>query len=1773
MADKNFISILGAIPYWPDELIPLDAIFKQLMALLQIDTSGYDPLEVLGGAMGVRSLKMRQYDGITTVTGDLVVAKELTFSPFGNYVGLTLGSPDGDPPLDVTTFPFELTVCDNEPLRNSDTVIEQEPDPNDPQSSAFSFAKRPDDLSSILPWSWELRLPRLEARIRILNGVSRVEPLNPQNPGKGFRYLPDQSVEASITCALELKNDGQIRFYSPQAAPGIIAPMDDAPIQANFGLFAIDGCGLVIAADGLTYRQTGRQFPPGLTVPDGIGDDWEGFAAARIGAYWMAEVPSSMAPEVNVHGGEVTGLLINGNTFSATFAYVHGGGTDDPFESPTPVSKEVVDSLSSQFSIRRMDLSITGGPFDVFQISGSATAAVIIDFFKYQPIKFELSIGHVVKAIPGSKPEEHGVFLSLQGGIAPVQNFYRPDPAGWLVIPIFDIFLLEITGARFEFSIPAANLGGATLYPIIEVTFDVGLKWGWAGAPSETPTGGLERDIKFGINASSLGFRYADGKWKFLLGGVWIEVAETLPFDLDGFDVALSRISLGIESGPSNRYWIGFDAFLTLTLLEVLGKAEIYGLKIGWDDSGLYSDIEGIGLGVKTDNFQIAGRVQFLSGSPPFSPSGSANQIVLKDGSLSGSLDISFSVLESKLRVSAGFIYGRYALKAQPQNEEAFWMFAGEFVFPKAIPMFSSDLGLWGLALMFGDNIAPLKSSSQSWYGWYAQQPPAFEVASPQKWTASAGGWAFGLGMLFGSQLHGGYPYNGRMMAILSGNAQESTTDFMMEAKLRILKEITAPGDPIATLLIVNEPSQLLMRADFDVDFPTAPEPIKGFIFSARGLAEILVDKSGANASHLYIGHYQPLSERITSEVFGGIFTARSFFAIDGRDFPLSAATLPRIAFAFGFLQEWGFDKKWGPLRIYAEAGIEVEAGFSTLPALYVYARLYGRAGLSLWGFGFGIGIDAALIIFVSGDEWSVDGKLTFRLNLPWPIPDFKVSVPLHWGSDPSAPVPHLSPVRQLALTAACIDGGIPVADWSEDNELSLHAENAQVKLPVDGSLLLSLRKPCSSNCSWLAGVDVQPVDGSGDWVFRYTLEDIRITRRLPGQPEELLPDDYKVACWELENVAAASSGRTGGESQQTANIRIWGDGPGGFLKNLGSLERSGAVTWLDAFLNTNTTWPCGPNADLSSRVLHFDLESYRLPDEFQTRITVLPDGLPIRSLFPFDFSRMPPSSKFLVLLDEVIENPHPELVAARSHVLTLPYLCIHPSIFDPQGNYDLQMDPIPFIGLLEVRLPPSRVIRVETLSEFAAETTLVVGCHGDQRIIVSHPETGFGRHVFVLDPPNQRMDRILIYAFHHPIMDPVTPPVLSSLVSVSFSEAGQMDVDNHIRETRERLDSLFKFYEPPPVDLPGQNAEHFLLHVPGTEYRITPIVSVERRGPESDWETVYRQQELETAQVIVGRPPDDLTAYIDWTIPGYGADPVYLDDDVRIRFKRAYGPELFTMGGYRLSVDILDLEGRAIGTDACYAFSSESALTPEQQMILDELNEAPCVSNKIESTACKLDCILRPDLKPRSKYQLVLTSDAHPGKTLYKSPFITSAYSGFAAQVTELAGRVFTELLPGQIHEEVFSDALERLMDEDREGEDSILEQLLADGLGLSPRRRPARGETVIFHGGQAGGNLEPQAVLIDSPEPLLVQGRTEIEHTPDYCFIRSRDGSRSLLIRKSGNQRIPLTPGVFSCRFIYRRKGEELITLSANLDESDIEVAFQVSVQASPPIHREEL
>ena len=110
--ERNFISVFRSIPLWPNDLIPLDEILARLAKVLNIDTSSFDPLQLIGGLLGFRDIKIHRFDGVTTVTGQITIAIELVFAPFQSYVGFVIGEPGGG----TTTFPFSLRIKDDPPI-------------------------------------------------------------------------------------------------------------------------------------------------------------------------------------------------------------------------------------------------------------------------------------------------------------------------------------------------------------------------------------------------------------------------------------------------------------------------------------------------------------------------------------------------------------------------------------------------------------------------------------------------------------------------------------------------------------------------------------------------------------------------------------------------------------------------------------------------------------------------------------------------------------------------------------------------------------------------------------------------------------------------------------------------------------------------------------------------------------------------------------------------------------------------------------------------------------------------------------------------------------------------------------------------------------------------------------------------------------------------------------------------------------------------------------------------------------------------------------------------------------------------------------------------------------------------------------------------------------------------------------------------------------------------------------------------------------------------
>ena len=179
------------------------------------------------------------------------------------------------------------------------------------------------------------------------------------------------------------------------------------------------------------------------------------------------------------------------------------------------------------------------------------------------------------------------------------------------------------------------------------------------------------------------------------------------------------------------------------------------------------------------------------------------------------------------------------------------------------------------------------------------------------------------------------------------------------------------------------------------------------------------------------------------------------------------------------------------------------------------------------------------------------------------------------------------------------------------------------------------------------------------------------------------------------------------------------------------------------------------------------------------------------------------------------------------------------------------------------------------------------------------------------------------------------TPPRcwLRSLIS----RWKQKELQEHILQGRESLTQLIEILEAPP-GLPGNNAQHFRLHAQGTVYEITPVVTCERKGPETNWEVVHNHVPVAPVTVTVGPPPKDLTPYLAETIPAFQQDPVYLGDDMQLRFNRSYGPEMYTVSGFDFRAEVLDAQRQPIQTQMEWEFSEEPALSPAQERLLEAL-------------------------------------------------------------------------------------------------------------------------------------------------------------------------------------------------------------------------------------------
>lgn len=209
-----------------------------------------------------------------------------------------------------------------------------------------------------------------------------------------------------------------------------------------------------------------------------------------------------------------------------------------------------------------------------------------------------------------------------------------------------------------------------------------------------------------------------------------------------------------------------------------------------------------------------------------------------------------------------------------------------------------------------------------------------------------------------------------------------------------------------------------------------------------------------------YIGHYDDAKGGpVSLQFLSGLFAVKAFFVIDSEDLlgfglmPIGDYGRPNLsgpAIGFGVMIQLG-PKSYGPsainIKLFAALGLNV--GFQINPFLF-FGELYagGYVQLKVLFLKFKIELLAILAAVAHDNGYQFQGYLMIKLNMPWPIPDFKVEFEfvIQSGNFLNIPAPLFesagSGMRRLTpMSTPLLDSG-------------------SSELPIDGVISIAFDKP-----------------------------------------------------------------------------------------------------------------------------------------------------------------------------------------------------------------------------------------------------------------------------------------------------------------------------------------------------------------------------------------------------------------------------------------------------------------------------------------------------------------------------------------------------------------------------------------------------------------------------------------------------------------------------------------------------------------------------------------
>jgi hypothetical protein len=672
--------------------------------------------------------------------------------------------------------------------------------------------------------------------------------------------------------------------------------------------------------------------------------------------------------------------------------------------------------------------------------------------------------------------------------IALVQNTFEAGAiAGSMLLPYFDEVLDVEIGLSLDggFTVAVSSDDGLLTLrkeDLLELTVDsvgFGVDAGVftvALSGTITPLVGDFDWPSFRVQSLSI-----DSQGNVRIQGGWLDLREQYVLDLSGFQFEIARIGFGTTE--SGQRWIGFSGGLKL-VDGVTAGASVEGLRIAWDPATGDVSLTLDGVGVE---FEVPGTVRFSGYVAMTQP---APGVTRFDG------QISLSLISVGLEIEAQLVVGY-----DENVDSAFFAIYLGVELPAGIPLWSTGLGLFGLAGLFALNMEPNRTPEQAWYAiqpapsWY-HAAPSVGVADLRKWRNQDGSLALGGGVTIGTVADNGFTFAGRFLLgiILPGPI------LFIEGRANLLKERSSLSDePVFRALVVLDARAGTFLVGLDAQYQFAGG---GELIDISGGAEAFFDFTDPLAWHLYLGIDEPRERRIRAEIFFRIFEANAYFMLDAERLATGA---------------WiGYDMQWrfGPLKVVLQAWIEGNAELSWKPVYFEGSLwLHGKIEASAFGFGFRLGADARVTAGVF-DPFQILAELSVSVGLPWPLPDFDVTIELQWGPEPDPP-PLPVPLKEVAVEHLKVSTTWPLPP-ANPALLAPHPD-------PDGDGFFAVPTPALSDTAPApAQSPVVPLDARPRITFGRTVHD----RALVGvNPSPVLPNSAPEAGWEWIGDPQANQG------------------------------------------------------------------------------------------------------------------------------------------------------------------------------------------------------------------------------------------------------------------------------------------------------------------------------------------------------------------------------------------------------------------------------------------------------------------------------------------------------------------------------------------------------------------------------------------------------------------------------------------------------------------------